>query len=445
MLRRETAISSLLLLLVDVLGFYGSVTVSKYLRVGQWDLTFNLPFVLITVLTVLIFYISNLYGLSRETRITSAFSRVVLATLISSVTAASFIYMTRSFEFDLLFWRSVFIFAMTGFFFWAIGVRYLMIRYLRRSRVSNWFVIGDQSVLDTIAEALPSLEHTLKLTRLSESEYVNDFNFNTLDIDDSDLGGIVIGRERVLNPVLSNKLLKDRLAGCKVWGTEDFIESYGAKIPVSYLQDNWLVMTSGFQIVHQSVPLRVKRVFDITISLLGLMLALPIMLLAAIAVKIGDGQHILFSQERTGKDGKPFVMYKFRTMIVNAEAGGAIWASENDSRITKIGLFLRRTRIDELPQLWNVFIGNMSFVGPRPERPEFNIKLEKEIPYYDIRHIVKPGMTGWAQVLYPYGASVEDALRKLEYDIYYIKNYSLALDLFIILRTIKVVISRSGR
>src|SRR5262249_29655017 len=161
----------------------------------------------------------------------------------------------------------------------------------------------------------------------------------------------------------------------------------------------------------------------------ALMVALsPLMLVTAIAIKLDSKGPVFYRQSRTGLNGVTFILYKFRTMVEDAEKSGARWAEENDPRVTRVGRFLRATRIDELPQLWNVLLGQMSFIGPRPERPDFNSELEAAIPYYDLRHLVKPGITGWAQVLYPYGASVEDAREKLQYDLYYIKNYSVMLD-----------------
>jgi len=163
------------------------------------------------------------------------------------------------------------------------------------------------------------------------------------------------------------------------------------------------------------------------------------MLIAAIAIKLDTRGPVFYSQTRTGLSGVTFRLYKFRTMVKDAEKSGPRWTKKDDPRITRVGRFLRSTRIDELPQLWNVLLGEMSFIGPRPERPDFNAELEAAIPYYDLRHLVKPGITGWAQVLYPYGASVEDAREKLQYDLYYIKNYSVMLDLVILIRTLRAV------
>ena len=176
-----------------------------------------------------------------------------------------------------------------------------------------------------------------------------------------------------------------------------------------------------------------------------LMASIPIAIIVSILIKIFDKGPIIYKQIRIGLNGQNFKIYKFRSMQINSENDGAKWTSINDNRITKIGKFLRLTRIDELPQLINVIRGDMSFIGPRPERPEFNEMLEQEIPYYQLRHLVRPGITGWAQVLYPYGASVDDAREKLKYDLYYIKNYSVLLDFSIILKTVRIVLFGRGR
>ena len=172
----------------------------------------------------------------------------------------------------------------------------------------------------------------------------------------------------------------------------------------------------------------------------------PLMLLVALAIKLDSPGSVFYTQVRTGLHGKPFGVYKFRSMYQDAEKrGGAQWAKERDPRITRVGRWLRLTRIDELPQIVNVLRGEMSLIGPRPERPEFDVKLKQKIPYYDVRYLVKPGITGWAQVMYPYGASIEDAYEKLAYDLYYIKNYSFWLDLAIALKTVRVVLFGKGR
>ena len=190
--------------------------------------------------------------------------------------------------------------------------------------------------------------------------------------------------------------------------------------------------------------LRRKRLFDMVCAALGLLILSPVLLVCALLVGLTSPGGVLFRQERIGKDGVPFTIYKFRSMRTDAEKNGAVWAKEHDDRITRVGRFIRKVRIDELPQLWNVLKGDMSFIGPRPERMTFVKKLKEDIPYYSLRHTVKPGLTGWAQVCYPYGASEEDSRHKLEYDLYYIKNMSILLDITIVLKTIGVVLFPKG-
>lgn len=188
----------------------------------------------------------------------------------------------------------------------------------------------------------------------------------------------------------------------------------------------------------------VKRFFDVLASIFLILPTLPLLVATALAIKLDSPGPVFFRQDRVGRGGRVFKVWKFRSMFLNAEVNGAVWAKKSDPRVTRVGGIIRVLRIDELPQLWNIFRGEMSLIGPRPERPEFVRELSANIPYYNIRHSVLPGITGWAQVNYRYGASVEDALHKLEYDLYYIKNMSILLDLKIILRTIGVVLFGEG-
>ena len=187
-----------------------------------------------------------------------------------------------------------------------------------------------------------------------------------------------------------------------------------------------------------------RRLFSLAVSFLALVICLPFIPFIILAVRLSSPGPIFFSQTRVGLHGELFTLYKFRTMRQDAEAQGAVWAVKDDARVTPIGMFLRKTRIDEIPQLWNVLRGDMAFVGPRPERPEFVQWLSQEIPFYDLRHLIRPGITGWAQVRYRYGASLEETKRKLEYDLYYVKHLSIGLDLLIMFETIKTIILRRG-
>jgi sugar transferase (PEP-CTERM system associated) len=240
------------------------------------------------------------------------------------------------------------------------------------------------------------------------------------------------------------KLLELRLDGVNFDHLASVYEEYTGKIAVENLRPSWLIFNDGFRKTRALTTS--KRLMDVVAASVGLILALPLMALVTIAIKLTSNGSVLYHQQRVGRHGRIFTIHKFRSMREDAEAGtGPVWAVKTgDPRVTPIGGWLRRSRLDELPQLWNVLVGDMSFVGPRPERPEFVEQLTKKIPFYGQRHIIRPGVTGWAQVRYTYGASAEDALQKLQYDLFYIKHLSIALDLFIMLNTIKTVILRRG-
>lgn len=239
------------------------------------------------------------------------------------------------------------------------------------------------------------------------------------------------------------ELLDLRLRNAKVEEANDLLERIFGKIEVDELQPSWLIFSGGFRL--SSTRLLLKRVIFLVISFLMLVLLLPLFPIIALLVRLTSPGPALYRQKRVGRNGVIFNCYKFRTMRVDAEADtGPTWADDADPRITPVGRWLRKTRLDELPQLWNVLRGDMGFVGPRPERPEFVNWLVREIPYYQIRHIIRPGITGWAQVNYPYGASAEDAKEKLRYDLYYLKNLSLSFDLYIFFQTVKIVLLGRG-
>jgi sugar transferase (PEP-CTERM system associated) len=239
-----------------------------------------------------------------------------------------------------------------------------------------------------------------------------------------------------------NELLNCKLAGVKITTGIEFYEELTGKVLINNVNPDWLIYSDGFQ--KERITLLAKRLMDFSVSLAGLILALPIVAISVLIIKLESPGPVLYSQERTGKEDKTFWIYKFRSMCCDAESNGPVWAQENDCRITRFGAFIRKTRIDEIPQLWNILKGEMSFVGPRPERPFFVEQLKKKLPYYSLRHNVKPGLTGWAQISYRYGASEDDALRKLEYDLYYIKNLCFRMDVLIAIQTIKIILFQKG-
>ncbi len=254
---------------------------------------------------------------------------------------------------------------------------------------------------------------------------------------------VIAVRERRGGVLPLRQLLDAKLHGVKVMDLQSFYEREEGVLRIDSMRASWMIFGNGFdQGISRDV---VKRLFDVIASAALLLLAFPILLVAMIAIVIESGFPIFYSQERIGQGGERFRILKLRSMRQDAEKDGkARWAVANDSRVTRVGAFLRKTRIDELPQLWTVLRGDMSFVGPRPERQVFVEQLTEKIPFYDVRHSVKPGVTGWAQVRYPYGASIEDGLKKLEYDLYYVKNHSLFLDLMIMVETIQVVLLGKG-
>jgi sugar transferase (PEP-CTERM system associated) len=238
------------------------------------------------------------------------------------------------------------------------------------------------------------------------------------------------------------QLLLCRLKGIRVDDGMAFTEQLAGKLSVESLYPSFLIFSEGFK--RSAIFKKLKRGFDILFSLLGLTLFSLVSLIVSIAIKLDSKGPVLYRQERVGDDGKIFHLLKFRSMRVDAEENGPVWAKLDDQRITRVGRWLRKLRFDEIPQIVNVLKGEMSFIGPRPERPFFVDMLKEEIPFYSERHVIKPGITGWAQISYRYGASKEDALEKLKYDLYYIKHMSLLFDLTIIFETIKIVLLGKG-
>lgn len=255
---------------------------------------------------------------------------------------------------------------------------------------------------------------------------------------------IVIAITHFKSPELLKNTLDCKMNGVEVYDMPSFYEQVTGKVPVEHVTDFWLVSTPLSGVRKTVYTLKIKRVLDVILSSLGLVFSLLITIPTAIAIMLESPGPIFYRQKRTGLNEKPFDVIKFRSMTVDAEKNGAVWAKKEDPRVTRIGKVIRKLRIDEIPQMWNVLKGEMSFIGPRPERPEFVSVLNEKIPYYSLRHSVRPGITGWAQVMYPYGASEEDALEKLQYDLFYIKNLSPLLEFHILLKTVKVVLWGTG-
>ncbi|MBS0255233.1 MAG: TIGR03013 family PEP-CTERM/XrtA system glycosyltransferase [Proteobacteria bacterium] len=254
---------------------------------------------------------------------------------------------------------------------------------------------------------------------------------------------VVLALEERRNSLPLKDLLRIKTAGVHVNDVSSFVERESGRVDLDTVNPSWLIFSDGFS-SGRAISSAAKRLFDIVASLLLLLLTAPVIALFALLVKLDSPGPVFYRQTRVGLFGQPFDVIKLRSMRTDAEAAGAQWAQKDDPRVTRVGKFIRKVRIDELPQAWSVLVGDMSFVGPRPERPEFVAELEEQLPFYAERHMVKPGITGWAQINYPYGASIEDSRHKLEYDLYYAKNYTPFLDLLIILQTLRVVLWNEG-
>lgn len=292
---------------------------------------------------------------------------------------------------------------------------------------------------DEDVKVAPLLEDGLRTQRCALADFA-DAN----DVDEI----VVTIRDRRRPPgKLGNglpiwEMMDCKLRGIRVTEFPTFWERELGRVDLESIRPSWIIFSDGFDV---SVAKRLfKRAFDLFFSTLFVLLTLPIMVLTAIAVKLDSRGPVFYSQERVGLNGKTFSIRKFRSMRTDAEASGAVWAKQNDDRVTRVGKFIRKTRIDEIPQILNVLNGDMSFVGPRPERPVFVKELEEVVPYYKERHRIKPGITGWAQINYPYGATVEDSCEKHSYDLYYMKNIGLFLDLVILMQTVRVVLFGEG-
>ncbi len=310
-----------------------------------------------------------------------------------------------------------------------------------------------------LAETLSSMEHPeLRITtfidlrkNLAGTELAGlpviapDLEDFSRQLRNLDVQHVIIADRDGWDDDLIRQILRARIAGFPVAELGQVFKRITGRVPVGYVDDAYFLFGPGFSL-HQNIWVRnLFRLFDIGLATVGLVLSVPLQLLTALAIILFNGWPILFAQERLGKDEHPFILYKFRTMVRDAEkATGPKWSTGDDPRVTRLGRFLRRSRLDEMPQLWNVLRGDMSFIGPRPERQHFVDQLREEIPFYSLRFSVRPGLTGWAQVNYPYGASKEDALRKLEYELFYIQEMSLFLNVLILAKTIQTVLLKRG-
>jgi sugar transferase (PEP-CTERM system associated) len=400
----------------------------------------------ITVLTLLLTYYFDLYEPRRISEDWEIYFRLLLVLGVLSFVLAGFIYCFPDLDIGpyvlsvgvsilailLVVWR--------GVYEWIIGLP------MFRERV---YVLGCGELARAVVEQLRSTrdagmevigwkgesEGPGRADRFSAE--LRAFRGTRPGID-----RVVVAMEDRRDSMPVRELLDLRLCGVVIENSSSLMERLSGKLPLDGLSPSVLIFTEGFRM--STLQQLFRRLLSFAVSFIALTICLPFLPLIILAVRLSSPGPILFSQTRVGQRGRLFTAYKFRTMRKDSEAQGAVWAAKDDPRVTGVGRFLRNTRLDEIPQLWNVLRGDMAFVGPRPERPEFVQWLSQEIPFYDLRHMIRPGITGWAQVRYRYGASLEETKRKLEYDLYYVKHQSIGLDLLIMFETIKTIILRRG-
>ncbi|MFM6930283.1 MAG: exopolysaccharide biosynthesis polyprenyl glycosylphosphotransferase, partial [Bdellovibrio sp.] len=399
-------------LALDILLFGAAIFIMSSLRLtGDGSLSFSIESLLITVSVPVMQYIFGNYDLDHIGTNKQLLVRQLMAFILTLITATVVIYLFVT-DREGLFGRGVLIGSLVLFSLVSLLYRRLVITYFKTIKGKlKWLVIADPETQDLV------------------SKDFNDLNFEgTLEFFNPDRGAqalketlakewttlVISIKEGSHKHDLGNLIIEASCNSLTTITIVEFYERHLRKVPVQLLDYQWFINAEGFDSLAHPIQLRLKRLMDIAISGSMLLLASPVMLIVALIIKLESKGPALYNQTRTGQDNKPFTIYKFRSMRTDAEKNGAQWAVQNDTRITKIGKFIRLTRLDELPQLWNVLKGEMSFVGPRPERPEFNEMLKKQLPYYDLRHTLRPGLTGWAQVLYPYGASIEDSKEKLQ-------------------------------
>lgn len=428
------------LLIGDVIILYISLWLTLFIRYQenfQDQIAIHVkPFTFIFFIWIIIFYIANFYDLRRAKNKTKFFLNLLTILIICAFIGMGFFYLLPG----------IGISPKTNMFLDVLITTVLMFGWrlffnaLVASPSKKIIFIGDNKEVINLATAINShpqwgFEVGAIIPPEKFLEYKNKLR-------DQNIQSIVISNELYQTKDLTNALYESLSQKIAISSLTSFYEQLVKKIPLSIISKTWfldnLTESSKLTIDH------LKRLFDIILSTLGLIITLPFYPLIYLLVKLSSKGPLLYTQARLGLLGKKFVIIKFRTMVEGAEKNGAEWAVPNDPRVTKLGKLLRKTRLDELPQLFNVLWGEMSFVGPRPERPEFIKELEKEIPFYKQRLLSKPGITGWAQVNYKYSSDVAGALEKLQFDLYYIKNRSPFLDLTIILKTINIVLKGGG-
>ena len=448
--------SKALFILADIYLFFMAFFGAYHFRVESLEIQDLLTpqSVFSTFLVLTFYYIFGAYSYIRPRFTYKDVLQLFIASLLAGIFMSSFIYISQTPGSGLL-GRGV----VAGAFllFWVVSslYRWLFLNVIGRSlQQKHYLVIFEKSYYELFTKDLEKAGQGERYSFVIPGAKADPSQkilggleaLKTIVKDKRRRWtGIVVGLHSTNMEQVEDTVMKARISGLPVYSLSDYYEEAWEKVPVYTLSRTWFVFTGGFRLLKSSFRFRIKRLMDIFLSSTLLVLSFPLQVLVFFMVRLTSRGPVFFRQSRTGEQGKPFSIIKFRTMKLDAEKSGPTWTVPGDKRITWMGQCLRRMRLDELPQLVNVIRGEMSFIGPRPERPEFDGQLIEQIPFYDLRYQVKPGITGWAQVRYPYGASVEDTKEKLQYDLYYIKNYSFFLDMMILLKTVRVVLGWKGR
>jgi sugar transferase (PEP-CTERM system associated) len=440
---------AVLLILSEALLICGCyiIAAAMVLRTDTYKVLFfqhNIAKVLgLTLVTVAISYYCDLYEPQLFTERSEVYFRILLVLGVVCFLASGILYVYPSFGIARYVLSVAIVLIALALIAWRKFFAWMQ----------NWEMFRERIVIFGSGHAAKSLENLIR----SRQDVGMDLLTPT-STDGSPLGvdeivpwietypkpihRIIVAMEDRRGGLPVKQLLDIRFRGIQVEEASTLFERLSGKIELSSLRPSSFLYSEGFRI--QPSQLITRRLASLLAAALGLLIFAPFFPIVVLLVRLSSPGPIFFRQTRVGEGGRTFSVFKFRSMVTDAEKGGARWASKNDPRVTKIGMIMRKTRIDEVPQLWNVLRGDMGFVGPRPERPEFVPWLAEQLPYYNLRHLIRPGLTGWAQVRYGYGATLEESREKLEYDLYYVKHSSLGLDLLIMFETIKIILRRRG-
>ena len=452
-------IRNILFFISEGMFIFGSVFLAALLLTDAdsflFDLILFLKIILITIICQACLYYNDLYDFEIAISITEVIIRLFQALGVTSIVLAVIYFLFPVTIID----QWIFILGVLFLLVFIVGWRIFYIWVLNKGFFNeNIIILGSTSLaLDIVKQIHKNIDCGYEVALLipdSDSETIEKVISDKIAVDctkedfcrnviGTDIKKVVVALKERRGSFPIQELLNCRTAGLEILEGSTFYEMLTGKLLVTKINPSWLIFSEGFK--KSRIRTIIKRLEDIIISTIMLILLSPLLFITSILIKLDSKGPIFFSQDRVGQNQKEYMVHKFRSMVEDAEKEtGPVWAQTDDDRITRVGKVIRKCRIDELPQLWDVFTGKMSMVGPRPERKYFTDDLEIQIPYYTERFKVKPGVTGWAQVSYDYGSTVEDAIEKLNYDLFYIKNLSITLDLVIIIRTVKTVLFGRG-